>query len=93
MDNRVILAIANEAYPDGMVWEYVKEPRRNHGDSLAKFIVNELKSVFDPKESDYDQLSRAMRAMDTAASELRNVCGALDGARGKLVDRTAIDSE
>lgn len=69
----ILMAVASEAYPDGLVWQYYKEPRKNHGDTLAKFIMLELKETYDPKASDYHQLCAACQAMGNALSEIEEV--------------------
>lgn len=76
-----IIDIASGAYPDGLVKEYALLPDEEHGDTLAKFIAIELGEVYDPNESNLDQLQSAIKAMATARDELAAVAAALEKAR------------
>jgi uncharacterized membrane protein YheB (UPF0754 family) len=66
-----LIAIANEAYPDDRI-QMVYE-KKNAGDSLAKFIVKELKETFDPKATSKQQLTKAIEVMRTAQEEIKSV--------------------
>lgn len=73
-----IIGIANKAYPDNMIqeaWEEVNGGERC-GDTLALFIVRELKDAVDEADPEPKQLRDAARAMSKAAQELRDVTGA-----------------
>lgn len=81
-----LIALANQAYPDGMIQEayeailqheagYTPEPT---GDPLARFVVVELRSTFDENAGDKAQLAEARRCLKTAVSELHDVIDALD---------------
>ena len=72
-----IIGIADEAYPDGLVGQYFREPEGKHGDTLAKFMAVELRETYDGNVPDADQLDTASRAMETAARELQNVADVL----------------
>jgi len=77
-----LIAIANKAYPDGMiaqVYEAINDGVNPDtvGDTLATFIVQELIGTFDPEASDIDQLREAIRVMQTACRELTCVHDAL----------------
>lgn len=73
-----IIAIANEAYPDGMIEQAYKAeqgppPKEDVGDTLATFIVRELKETYDETTPDKAQLVEAQRVMDKACLELSEV--------------------
>ena len=72
-----LIKIVDEVYPDGMVGLYHKNPGRNHGDTLAKFLAAELKETFSPDRSDAEQLSTAESKVYTAVNDLQNVRDAL----------------
>lgn len=70
-----LIAIADEAYPDGLVGAAAED--MEVGDTLAEFIVRELRDSFDPKLTSADQLAEAVRVMNTATQELESVEAAL----------------
>ena len=74
-----IIAIASKAYPDSGVQAYFEDLESKHGDTLAEFIVRELRDVYDADAGSQDQLSEAARAMRRARDELDNVFAALEG--------------
>ena len=76
-----IIGIADEAYPDGKVGAYFREPKRKHGDTLAEFVARELESTYAPCGPKRKQLAVASRAMKVAIRELQDVVHALNGAR------------
>jgi hypothetical protein len=74
-----LLSKANKYYPDGFLAEYYDSDGNivdGQGDTLAEFIVKELKDTFDPDASDEDQIREAIRAMETAK---RDICAVLAG--------------
>lgn len=75
-----LIHIVSDAYPDGLVEDYFREPEGGHGDGLAKFVASEIAETFDPEAPTALQLSEAQRVMDTAANDLNNVCDALTEA-------------
>jgi len=52
----------------------VKEP----GDTLAIFVARELGSIYDPTDSDVEQVSKARGALERAVDNLLDACSALD---------------
>ena len=64
---------ANALYPDNMILRYYQEPKRNHGDTLAKFIVLELQDTFDPDAPEHEQLSTARRALFRASQDIMGI--------------------
>jgi hypothetical protein len=48
------------------------------GDGLAEFIASELEETFDEEASDDKQLEEAIRVMEIARKDLRNVIEALN---------------
>jgi len=73
-----IIAIADQAYPDGLVQMHFEDPKGEHGDTLAEFIVRELQDVYDAEASSQDQLAEAVQAMRRARDELEGVLAALE---------------
>lgn len=73
-----IIAIADRAYPDGLVQAHFENPDGQHGDTLAEFIALELKDTYDADASSQDQLAEAVRAMRRARDELEGVLAALE---------------
>jgi hypothetical protein len=72
-----IIDIADQAYPDGFIRLYFDEPDGQHGDTLAKFIVLEIKETYDADTDDTAQLRVAFEAMLSGAAELDKVGMAL----------------
>ena len=48
------------------------------GDTLAKFIVIELRETYDLTATDAEQVAEAVRVMERAARQLSDVVGALE---------------
>jgi hypothetical protein len=66
-----LIAIADKVYPDGMIgMAYKAEPKEDVGDTLATFIVRELRDTYDEKASDKEQLQEAARVIRAAVTEL-----------------------
>lgn len=70
-----LLAIANKYYPDCML---SRDEEEIDGDTLALFIVREIKDTFDPCASVEDQLEEAARVMTRAESELHELITGLE---------------
>lgn len=72
-----IIALADSAYPDGMIADHWsndrKRPRKGSGDTLAQFIVLELYGTFDPRAAEEDQIKEAIRVLDMAMSDIGGV--------------------
>jgi hypothetical protein len=72
-----IIQIADRVYPDGLVGQAFKAeqgpPPKEVGDTLATFIVRELKDTFDPKATALDQINEARRVIARASIELGDV--------------------
>jgi len=74
----IMIRAADKAYDsDGVVMSYFEEPDEDWGDTLAKFIVLELKDTFDSKEGLQKNLDAAASQMYRAASQLTAVAHAL----------------
>ena len=73
----VLLNLANEAYADGYLAEYFDpetgERRQGSGDTLAQFIVAELRDTFDAEASRSAQLQEARLALSHAIDDLKGV--------------------
>jgi hypothetical protein len=89
-----IVAIADKVYPDGLVAEHYKllrgdpaerdlEAIADLGDTLAEFIVKELKDAYNSREHPADQLFAAKHAMERASDELDKIIEALGDAEAK----------
>ena len=68
------MKIVSDAYPDGIVWLYHKDPEGNHGDTLAKFVAIECQEV---AEGETNKAAAMLHAMDNAVDELTRVRDAL----------------
>ncbi|MHB1935625.1 MAG: hypothetical protein ACYCOR_03485 [Acidobacteriaceae bacterium] len=72
-----LLNIANEAYPDGYLAEYFDsetgERREGSGDTLAQFIVAELRDTFNAEASRDEQIREARLALRNAIDDLEGV--------------------
>lgn len=77
-----LLNLANEGYSDGFLSEYYDtktgECRDGEGDTLAKFIVLELKDTFDPDATREEQMEEANRALNNAIDDLERVIQAVE---------------
>ena len=65
-----ILDAAARGYPDGAITDYRDDIDGNHGDTLAQFIVRELREGC---EGDDDICDRAIAMMERAANDLSGV--------------------
>jgi hypothetical protein len=92
MDINKIIKIADKAYsPDKVLaaqWDFNtsqvrKVPLDGHTDTLAKFIVIELKETYEAGESDSSQLEQAQHVMELATIQLVDVTLALAQAHRK----------
>ncbi len=72
-----LLKIANEAYEDGYLAEYFDPEtgaaRTGSGDTLAEFIVREIRDTFDANATRSAQLQEARRVLLNAIDDLENV--------------------
>ena len=72
-----LLNLANEAYDDGYLAEYFDPdtgtPRAGSGDTLAEFIVREIRDTFDPNATRSEQLEEARRVLLNAVDDLESV--------------------
>lgn len=72
-----LLNLANEAYMDGYLAEYFDqetgERRQGSGDTLAQFIVAELRDTFDAEASRSAQLQEGRRVLSHAIADLEGV--------------------
>jgi hypothetical protein len=78
-----LIAIVDDAYPDGLVGQWFDEPEGHHGDTLAKVIAIELKETFEPKATSGEQIAEAIRVMSVAWRKLDYVIEALEKAEVK----------
>ena len=72
-----LLNIANEAYEDGYLVEYFDPDtgasKAGSGDTLAEFIVREIRDTFDLNAARSEQLEEARRVLTNAIDDLENV--------------------
>jgi hypothetical protein len=86
-----ILAIADQAYPDGKIQEAFEAQHGSLdelmvGATLAVFIARELKETFDEEASATDQIECALHNIETAMKEIDAVRAALEKAWLDLPD-------
>jgi hypothetical protein len=84
MKLETILTIANRSYPDDMIDKYAKNPHRNHGDTLALFIVREITDTYEMGAPDKEQLAQARKCLGMALREMGRVEKALEEAEENL---------
>jgi hypothetical protein len=78
-----LVSRAASVYPDGFVLEYwdCHDQCAKHnpagGDTLAQFIAQELADTYDREASDGDQVTTAVRVMQSATDDLQAVTDAL----------------
>lgn len=76
-----LIKIASDAYDsDDMVLRYFEDPTEAHGDTLAKFVCEELYETFDADGDEDDQYTEAIRVMQSAQRQLQDVVSALESA-------------
>jgi hypothetical protein len=72
-----LLKIANEAYEDGYLAEYFDPDtgasKAGSGDTLAEFIVREIRDTFDSNATRCQQLEEARRVLMNAIDDLEAV--------------------
>lgn len=76
-----LLDKANLDYPDGFLINYYEKETgkevEGSGDTLAQFIVRELRETFDESKSDEEQIDRAVSVLNNAVKDLNRVVLAL----------------
>ena len=86
-----IIKIASAGYPDNYLMNYwdeendcVKPDTKNElGDTLALFIVRQIKDTYDPDNTNVEQLRETQRTLDDAINEIMDVHFELDKAQVK----------
>jgi len=72
-----LMELANDGYPDDQIsacWDPVLQDITDYtGDTLATFIVIELKETFDPEQEDLEQRAVALNALNRAIDEIQSV--------------------
>jgi hypothetical protein len=72
-----LLNVANEAYDDGYLAEYFDPdtggPKTGSGNTLAEFIVREIRDTFDSNATRSAQLEEARRVLRNAIDDLESV--------------------
>jgi hypothetical protein len=75
-----LLNVANSGYPDNYLASYYDQngqAKEGWGDSLAEFIVNELRETYDDKADDHQQLWEAISCLEKAKTDMDSVIAAL----------------
>ena len=82
MTIKEILDIAAAGYGDDVIRGFYDDAGQFQkvadGDTLARFIVLELIETFDPEATEVEQLKQAVRVMNNATADVRNVRNALN---------------
>ena len=73
-----LLEVAANAYPDPVIFEYVKG--EGGGDTLADFVVREIEGTFLEGAPKKEQLVEAARAISKAMEDLQEVVSGLQEA-------------
>lgn len=78
-----LMILLDDAYADasgdeGYILACYKKPKKDFGDTLAKFIVREALDVFDEEATDEAQTAEVVRALRVAERELGKVAAALE---------------
>jgi len=80
-----IISAAASAYPDGVLHRCRDAGNvcvagdSGGGDTLALFIVRELRDTYDPEADDAEQVATAVNALETARADLRGAMDAIGG--------------
>ena len=85
-----IIEIANKAYPDDWIQQYYEDPKLEYGDSLARFIMNEICETYDESCTDEQQIAEAIRVVQRAADEVQAVAYALERAEMELAQHGCV---
>ena len=83
MTDNDIFAIADEHYPDGLIRHYAHN-KNPGGDSLAQYVVNDLRGICDGYPTDEEQLDAAIMRMEIAAREILAVADGFHEALRQL---------
>lgn len=86
-----IVEIADRAYGDGLIGNYYRG--EGHGDTLADFVMRELRDVFDPDATEYENLFESRRGIGLAIKQLRDVEAALHRELVKLQSQQPLATE
>lgn len=77
---------ANKRYDENYLSEYfdaaTDEAKTGSGDSLAEFIVRELRETFDENSTRAQQLASAIRALEQANRDIQNAINGLRELEG-----------
>jgi hypothetical protein len=86
-----LLAIANDGYEDEYLSEYYDEKtgalKDGQGDTLARFIVVELRETYDDEAEREDQLEEAVKTLQKAQEDLQGCIDALKAAQHPKIRR------
>jgi hypothetical protein len=85
LTRKQLFDIANAGYPDGFLSNYytrsggIKKGR--YGDTLADFVIKELADTFTTEATRAEQLTEAIRVMNSAIRDINGVIDALNDAK------------
>lgn len=73
-----LMAIADCGYnknglSEGLILAYYDEPKKNHGDGLAKWIATELKETFADQACTDEQIAYAITKLEQGQQDIQNV--------------------
>lgn len=76
-----LLKKANSGYPDGFLSQYFDaktgEPKEGSGDTLARFIVAEIRETYDKDANEEDQLDNIVGNLEKAVEDIQSVIAEL----------------
>jgi hypothetical protein len=84
-----LIAAANDRYPDQFLSQYFDVARekfltRGCGDTLARFIVVEIRDTFDPAATDAAQVDEAIRVLEQGETDLEAALRGLRELKGDM---------
>jgi hypothetical protein len=85
-----LVAASNKSYPDQYLSQYFdvtgeKFLTRGCGDTLARFIVVEIRDTFDPAATDAAQVDEAIRVLEQGQTDLESALRGLRELKGMVV--------
>lgn len=72
-----LISIIDDSSVELPVKIYYEHPDKDHGDGLAKFVVREITDCFDPEGTDEEQITEAIRCLESAITDLEECIEAL----------------
>ena len=88
-----LIDLIDRAYPDGLVGQYYADPDGDHGDSLARFIANDIRETFAFSGSWEEQLDAAIDRIARANAEIGGVLLELQTERDRFAPEARTDGQ